>query len=67
MKANKTYLKLPTSGVSAFKLTVDEVTAIENVVAPKSNTAIYDLSGRRVLSTVKSGIYIQNGKKFIVK
>lgn len=67
LKANKTYLKLPTSGVSAFKLTVDEVTAIENVVAPKSNTAIYDLSGRRVLSTVKSGIYIQNGKKFIVK
>ena len=67
LKANKTYLNLGASNVSAFKLMVDEVTAIESVVTGKTNSAIYDLSGRRVLNTVKGGIYIQNGKKFIVK
>jgi hypothetical protein len=46
---------------------VGEPTAIESVVTGNSNSVIYDLSGRRVLSTVKGGLYIQNGKKFIVK
>ena len=44
-------------------------TAIESVVAPAfdANAPIYDLSGRRVVNAVKGGLYIQNGKKFIVK
>ena len=29
--------------------------------------AMYDLGGRRVSKTAKSGIYIQNGRKFVVK
>ncbi len=42
-------------------------TAIESVVNGLDvNAPIYDLSGRRVNAAVK-GIYIQNGKKFIVK
>ena len=28
---------------------------------------IYDLSGRRVQHTVKGGLYIRNGRKFIVR
>ena len=44
-----------------------ETTAIDAVEVENANAPIYDLSGRRVLSTVKGGIYIQNGKKFIVK
>ena len=32
-----------------------------------ANAPIFDLSGRRVNSAVKGGLYIQNGKKFIVK
>ena len=44
-----------------------ETTAIDAVEVENTNAPIYDLSGRRVLSTVKGGIYIQNGKKFIVK
>ena len=44
-----------------------ETTAINAVEVENANAPIYDLSGRRVLSTVKGGIYIQNGKKFIVK
>ncbi len=68
LNANKAYLKLNSnSQVSAFRLTLDEVTAIEGVNAQKVDTAIYDLSGRRVSNVIKGGIYIQNGKKFIVK
>ena len=42
-------------------------TAIESVINNNANAPIYDLSGRRVNNAVKGGIYIQNGKKFIVK
>lgn len=46
-----------------------ETTAIESVLnnGVDANAPIYDLSGRRVNNAVKGGIYIQNGKKFIVK
>ena len=46
-----------------------ETTAIESVLnnGVDANAPIYDLSGRRVVNAVKGGIYIQNGKKFIVK
>ncbi len=46
-----------------------ETTDIEDaVLAPATdNDAIYDLSGRRVNEVTKGGIYIKNGKKFIVK
>ena len=56
------------SNVKALRFNFDgETTAIETVETENANAPIYDLSGRRVLSTVKGGIYIQNGKKFIVK
>lgn len=32
-----------------------------------NQTPVYDLSGRRVVKTVKGGLYIQNGKKFIAQ
>jgi hypothetical protein len=44
-----------------------ETTVIDAVEVENANAPIYDLSGRRVLTTVKGGVYIQNGKKFIVK
>lgn len=44
-----------TTGVTGLKQSVE-----------KNNSPIYDLSGRRV-STLSSGVYIQNGKKFVVK
>lgn len=67
LAANKAYLRLGNTNTSALRLVVDETTVIENVVTEKANGAIYDLTGRRVLNTVKGGVYIQNGKKFIVK
>jgi hypothetical protein len=65
---NKAFLRLGTGALtSALRLAIGETTTIESVVAEKTNAAIYDLTGRRVLNTVSGGIYVQNGKKFIVK
>ena len=44
------------------------VTAINNIAADKVvNTAVYDLSGRRVNGKLQKGLYIMNGKKVGVK
>lgn len=65
--ANKVYLPVANSTSQVLKFNFG-TTGIEGVES-NPNTAksvIYDLSGRRVNTTSK-GIYIQNGKKFIVK
>ena len=57
-----------TSNTKALRFTFGGTTAIESVInGADANATIYDLSGRRVNNAVKGGIYIQNGKKFIVK
>ena len=68
IKQGKAYLKLDET-LSAVKLYFggDEATGIETVVKENANAPIFDLSGRRVVNVAKGGIYIQNGKKFIVK
>lgn len=66
---SKAYLVLD-QALSAVKFYFggDDVTGIEAVEKAESNNApIFDLSGRRVVKAAKGGIYIQNGKKFIVK
>ena len=43
-------------------------TVINGVAADKvANTAVYDLSGRRVYGKLQKGLYIMNGKKVVVK
>lgn len=43
-------------------------TAINGVAADKvADTAVYDLSGRRVYGKLQKGLYIMNGKKVVVK
>lgn len=69
MAQGKAYLVLD-QALSAVKFYFggDDVTGIEAVEKAESNNApIFDLSGRRVVKAAKGGIYIQNGKKFIVK
>ena len=67
--AGKAYL--PASAVSTtaqvLRFNLGGTTAIESVINNNANAPIFDLSGRRVNNAVKGGIYIQNGKKFIVK
>lgn len=70
LPANRAYL--PTSvlgGESAVAMNFGgDVTGINAVVkADKANAAIYDLTGRRVIRTVKGGLYIQNGSKFVAR
>ena len=69
--ANKAYLNASDveSGESrAIALNFEDVTTgISLTEINGENAPVYDLSGRRVLRTVKGGLYIQNGKKYIVK
>lgn len=70
LPANRAYL--PTSvlgGVKAVAMNFGgDVTGINAVVkADKANAAIYDLTGRRITRTVKGGLYIQNGSKFVAR
>lgn len=70
--SGKAYLKVSKTDESSAKATFfsldGETTGIVNVgtVAPISEANIYDLSGRIVKNPVK-GLYIINGKKYIVK
>lgn len=49
-----------------FDNTVTSIDAIKDALN-EAKGAIYDLTGRKVTNAVKGGIYIKNGKKFIVK
>lgn len=68
--AGKAYLPVSSVATSARLLRFNfgsNATAIESVKSELDpNAPIYDLSGRRVKVATK-GIYIQNGKKFMVK
>lgn len=70
LPANRAYL--PTSVLGGEKAVAmnfgGDVTGINAVVkVDKANAAIYDLTGRRVTRTVKGGLYIQNGSKFVAR
>lgn len=59
---------LNVSGVTAVAFNGSTPTAINGVAADKvANTAVYDLSGRRVYGKLQKGLYIMNGKKVVVK
>lgn len=67
--AGKAYLKVPKSAAAKFSFFAldDETTGIEDIHAVQhDDSKVYDLSGRRVMKHSK-GLYIKNGKKFIVK
>ena len=52
--------------VNGYLIKVEPTTGIQNVKISATNGAIYNLAGQRVEKATK-GIYIQNGKKYIVK
>lgn len=75
--ANKAYLQILTSNLPAdesaarsisFNFVDNEATGIENNIfgINNYNTTVYDLMGRKVLNPTK-GLYINNGKKVIIK
>lgn len=67
---NKAYLTLNTAGaVEAISMNFGgNVTGINQIVnAEQNNAPVYDLTGRRVVRTVKGGLYIKGGNKFIAR
>ena len=71
--ANRAFLYL--NGISltnAFYIDFDGTTTSIDELLPAAdvlggNAPVYDLSGRRMQGTLHKGIYIQNGRKFMVK
>lgn len=65
--ANKAYLEANQLASKAIAMNFGgNVTGVSQAtVVANENASIYDLSGRRVAKTVKGGVYIQNGKKFV--
>ncbi len=67
VNANKAYLVINSANSQALSFNFGgNPTGISNAAnAETINAPIFDLSGRRVAKTVKGGIYLQNGKKFV--
>ena len=67
---NKAYLTLNEVGTpEAISMNFGgNVTGINQIVnAEQNNAPVYDLTGRRVVRTVKGGLYIKGGNKFIAR
>lgn len=68
LAANKAYL--PASALAAARLSIvfeDEASGISTVnMEQKSDNRIYNLNGQ-VVNSLKKGLYIKNGKKYIAK
>lgn len=70
LKANKAYLTLNEAGApEAISMNFGgNVTGINQIVnAEQNNAPVYDLTGRRVVRTVKGDLYIKGGNKFIAR
>lgn len=71
LNANHAYLDRATAQVKGISMRFDgQPTCIGHINSGKdhdSDSPIYDLTGRRALRTEKGELYIQNGRKFIVK
>ena len=63
------FTALAKSGVTVWGYCTSPYTAIRSINrnVDDADDAIYDLQGRRVSAPTRPGIYIRNGKKFIVK
>lgn len=68
VNANKAYIVVSGGKAQALSFNFGTTTGIHAATADAATDApVFDLSGRRVVKVVKGGLYIQNGKKYIVK
>lgn len=68
LAANKAALKTTTTVGQALTLDFGSVTGINTTTtAMPATNATFDLSGRKVSGKLPAGLYIKNGKKFIIK
>lgn len=65
--AFKVYVLAPSAPLETLKFNFGGITAIDSVsVGFDVNAPVFDLMGRRV-NTISKGVFVQDGKKFIVK
>ena len=69
--ANKCWLEVVNSNARAISILftgeTTGINAIDNEKLTIDNDSWYDLNGRKVLNPTRKGIYIQNGKKVVIK
>ena len=70
--ANKAFFKIPANSSREFLDILGEVTGIDGLNGELKNGKIeelkfYDLNGRRVMNPTKKGVYINNGRKVVIK
>ena len=63
------FTALADNGVTIWGYCTTPATAIQSINrnAPIDDDAVYDLLGRRVTVPTQPGIYIRNGKKYVIK
>lgn len=68
IKGTRAYIKTKVAGARITNLTIDgnDATAIESLKVDNANGKIYNLQGQEVNKGQK-GVFIQNGKKMVVK
>ncbi len=70
MKGMRAYFIVPVSEANAAKITLDsDETTIKDISTDKEETAdaIFNLNGIRLNGVPQKGVYIKNGRKFVVK
>ena len=75
MQAFRAYFTLPTTGARAFVMDFGDGEQTTGIIAVEGSrftvngesSATYDLQGSKVQEPTQKGIYIQNGRKFVVK
>ena len=71
LKANRAYLPKPTSNTKGLTIHIGGqptgITIPTEFAPTAADAPIYDLSGRRVTTTIKGHLYIQNGRRFIAE
>ena len=67
--ANKAFFKIPANSSREFLDILGEVTGIDGRYKMEDGRSdvYYDLNGRRVMNPTKKGVYINNGRKVVIK
>ena len=65
---SKYSVKNAAKSISIKVLDEEETTGVAELQTANSNSSVYDINGRKVNeNSLKPGIYVKNGKKFVVK
>ena len=66
LKPTRAYISVAVGEAKVLTIDINDATAIEAIESTIANAQVYDLSGRKVQNPTR-GLYINNGKKVLVK